>query len=69
MPSDERGQREGLGHDESADQALPDDDDAQRRARRPEVGKDPGVERPHTGSSASVAVGMWCTAMRLRNTQ
>ena len=69
-PTTSRRERERLGDDEQRRRApaRPRPRPA-RRASRPEVGEDPGVERPHAGASASSAVGMWCTAIRLRKTQ
>ena len=65
----ERTQREGLRHRGQPADDPARDDQRQGTARGTEVAEDRRVDRLHFAASARTGVGMWCTAIRLRNTQ
>jgi len=59
----------GLADEEQAGDDTPDDHSGQRSPRRGEAAHQPGVGRSHPAAASRCSSGMWCTEIRLRNTQ
>ncbi len=66
---DQRAERERLGDRRQPAHHARRHDDGERAAGGQQVGEDRRVERLHEAEVAGSASGMWCTEIRLRNTQ
>ena len=66
---DQAGDDPGLADDEEAGDDTARDHSDERAPRRGEAPHQPWVGRPHLTGASRRSGGMWCTAIRLRNTQ